>query len=193
MPRWEPDAPQRLAQAAIELFAERGYAETSVIDIAQRAGLTKSTFFRHFASKREVLFGEDLMSQVLTDTIAGADAGLPHLEVIARVVRSLAERVFLPDSRAVAARRHAVIDLHPDLREREAMKSSHLVEVASEGFALRGESEVGAHLAAQVCVVVIAEAYRRWAQGTGDDEVVEDFAVVGERVLADVRVAVRAL
>ena len=77
MARWEPNASQRLARAALDLFAERGYENTTVIDIAQRAGLGKTTFFRHFQDKREVLFS----GSVLDELLARADsrrAGLRH-------------------------------------------------------------------------------------------------------------------
>ncbi|MFX8075170.1 TetR family transcriptional regulator, partial [Acinetobacter baumannii] len=56
MGRWEPGARERLARAALDLYVERGFDETSVGDIAARAGVTERTFFRHFADKREVLF-----------------------------------------------------------------------------------------------------------------------------------------
>ena len=56
MSRWKPDAAGRLIKAAITLFAEQGYEETTVAEIAERAGLTKRTFFRYFSDKREVLF-----------------------------------------------------------------------------------------------------------------------------------------
>jgi AcrR family transcriptional regulator len=55
MPRWEPDARERLAVAAPQLFSEQGYDETTVAVIADRAGLAKSTFPRHFPDKRDVL------------------------------------------------------------------------------------------------------------------------------------------
>ena len=71
MARWEPNASQRLAEAALELFAERGYENTTVLDIAKRAGLAKSTFFRHFQDKREVLFGEEVLTEHLVTAIAG--------------------------------------------------------------------------------------------------------------------------
>lgn len=74
MARWEPHAPQRLAEAALELFAERGYDDTTVLDIAQRAGLAKSTFFRHFQNKRDVLFGEDALTEQLVTAISEAPA-----------------------------------------------------------------------------------------------------------------------
>ena len=56
MGRWEPDARGRLVKAAMELYGERGFEQTTVAEIAERAGLTERTFFRHFADKREVLF-----------------------------------------------------------------------------------------------------------------------------------------
>ena len=56
MARWEPDARGRLEKAALDVFRERGYAHTTVGDIAERAGLTERTFFRYFTDKREVLF-----------------------------------------------------------------------------------------------------------------------------------------
>src|SRR5690348_17526879 len=74
MVRWQPNPSERLAQAALELFAERGYENTTVIDIARRAGLTKSTFFRHFQDKREVLFGDGTMTGWIVEAIAAAPA-----------------------------------------------------------------------------------------------------------------------
>ncbi|MBS2080443.1 helix-turn-helix domain-containing protein, partial [Mycobacterium tuberculosis] len=65
MARWEPDARERLVAAALDLFNERGYDETTVTQIAERAGLTKSTFFRHFPDKRDVLAaGQDAIAQL---------------------------------------------------------------------------------------------------------------------------------
>ena len=74
MARWQPDAHKRLALAALDLFAEHGYENTTVIEIAERAGLTKSTFFRHFPDKREVLSGGDTMPRLLAEGIAAAPA-----------------------------------------------------------------------------------------------------------------------
>ena len=68
MGRWEPDARGRLGQAAMELYAERGYEQTTVAEIAERAGLTARTFFRYFADKREVLFaGSEALGEQLVD------------------------------------------------------------------------------------------------------------------------------
>src|SRR5580693_9626125 len=73
MGRWEPNTRERLERAALTLFVEHGYDATTVAGIADRAGLTKSTFFRHFADKREVLFGgQDLLAGMFSDAIAAA-------------------------------------------------------------------------------------------------------------------------
>ena len=84
MSRWEPDARGRLEQAAAELFAERGFDQTTVADIAVRAGLTERTFFRHFADKREVLFsGQDVFQEQFVTAVAGAPATATPLEAVA--------------------------------------------------------------------------------------------------------------
>src|SRR4051812_50117723 len=87
MARWEPDSRDRLRQAALELYGERGFENTTVAEIAKRAGLTERTFFRHFADKREVLFaGSEALEELLVRTVAGApaagappDAGPPRV------------------------------------------------------------------------------------------------------------------
>src|SRR5580704_17920347 len=75
MSRWEPNAAGRLAQAALELYIERGFEQTTVAEIAARAGLTERTFFRHFADKREVLFAR---SHMLQELVVAAVAGAPY-------------------------------------------------------------------------------------------------------------------
>src|ERR1700686_2445249 len=74
MARWEPNARGRLEQAAMELYGARGFDQTTVAEIAARAGLTERTFFRHYADKREVLFGG---SEALADLLVAAVAGAP--------------------------------------------------------------------------------------------------------------------
>src|ERR1700690_765502 len=75
MGRWEPDSRGRLQEAALDLYSERGFDQTTAAQIAARAGLTERTFFRHFADKREVLFGGSALLQ--ERTVAGA-AGAPQ-------------------------------------------------------------------------------------------------------------------
>ena len=76
MVRWEPGARERLVLAAVDLFTEQGYDDTTVAQIAERAGVTRSTFFRHFSDKRELLVaGQETLSQLLAEGIADAPAG----------------------------------------------------------------------------------------------------------------------
>ena len=75
MGRWEPGARGRLARVALELYAERGFEQTTVEDIAERAGVTERTFFRHFADKREVLFDGSAVLQQLGGDVGAAPAG----------------------------------------------------------------------------------------------------------------------
>ncbi len=84
MSRWEPNARGRLEQAALELYVERGFEQTTVAEIAERAGLTERTFFRHFADKREVLFaGAGTLRELLVSAVAGAPASAAPIEAVA--------------------------------------------------------------------------------------------------------------
>src|SRR5271170_2762589 len=74
MGRWQPDSEGRLQEAALDLYSERGFDQTTAAQIAARAGLTERTFFRHFADKREVLFGG---SALLQERIVAGVAGAP--------------------------------------------------------------------------------------------------------------------
>src|SRR3954447_10306627 len=109
MPRWEPDARARLVVAALHLFSEQGYDETTVAQIAERAGLTKSTFFRHFPDKRELLVaGQEALSRLLADGIVEAPAGASPLEAVAGGLRHAASMMG-PINRALGPRLKAAV------------------------------------------------------------------------------------
>src|ERR1039457_2889420 len=122
MARWQPNASERLMLAAVDLFEEQGYEKTTVIEIAERAGLTKSTFFRHFPDKREVLFGGDTMTARVIEGISAAPAAATPLEAVANALDAVGREAFTPARREFIARRRAVIAANPELREREALK-----------------------------------------------------------------------
>src|SRR5271163_940416 len=89
MTRWEPNARGRLVQAAMELYSERGFEQTTVAEIAERAGLTERTFFRHFADKREVLFaGADALRELLVSTVAGAPESAAPIDAVATALEA---------------------------------------------------------------------------------------------------------
>src|SRR3954468_12537590 len=107
--RWQPETTQRLVVAAVDLFTERGYDATTVAQIAQRAGVTKSTFFRHFADKRELLVaGQETLSTLLAEGIAGAPAGAAPLEAVAAGLER-ASSAMGPVSRELAPRLKAAV------------------------------------------------------------------------------------
>src|SRR5271156_3758669 len=84
MGRWEPDARGRLMKAAFELYGERGFDNTTVAEIAARAGLTERTFFRYFADKREVLFsGAGLLQELLVNSVANAPVYAAPIDAVA--------------------------------------------------------------------------------------------------------------
>lgn len=169
MSRWEPNAQGRLEQAALELFAERGYDQTTVQDIAVRAGLTKRTFFRHFTDKREVLFGGgDAFQQRFVDGLAATPPAAGPLEAIASTLQAVAAS--LQDRREPGRRRHAVISAHPELQERELVKLAAVAAALAAGLRDRGVPEPAATVTAETAVVVFRTAFERWVTTTGDED-----------------------
>ncbi|MFI0773421.1 helix-turn-helix domain-containing protein [Streptomyces sp. NPDC021212] len=185
MARWEPNASQRLADAALELFAERGYENTTVLDIAKRAGLAKSTFFRHFQDKRAVLFGEDALTGRLVTAIAAAPAEAAPLEAVACGLDALGRDVFTPARRAFTARRRAVIDAHPDLQEREALKGVSLTASMARAMAHRDLPDLVARATAELGSLALKIAYERWSDVGNTDE----FSAIARQALSEVRAA----
>jgi AcrR family transcriptional regulator len=164
MGRWEPNAQGRLAEAALELFAEHGYEQTTVADIAERAGLTKRTFFRYYADKREVLFGAGTEFQ---DLIVGAATAAPPeaapLDTVAAGLRAGGE--LLEGRRDFARRRAAVIAANPELQERELIKLASVAKALAQVLRDRGVHEPEASLTAEAGVAAFRIAFERWAQG----------------------------
>jgi AcrR family transcriptional regulator len=164
MGRWEPNARERLERAALTLFTERGYDATTVAEIADRAGLTKSTFFRHFADKREVLFGgQDLLAQLFRDAIAAAPASVSVAGCLAAALESAAA-AFTPDRHDLAPQRRAVVAANSELQERELLKRARFSSVIADALRARGTDHATASLAAEVCVLAFSTAYARWAE-----------------------------
>ncbi|NIZ92834.1 TetR/AcrR family transcriptional regulator [Kineococcus rubinsiae] len=164
MVRWEPGAAERLHRAALDLFVEQGFAETTVPQITARAGLTTRTFFRHFADKREVLFaGEDELPAVVARVFAEAAPGLSPLDV---VVEGLADVVAprFDGLHGYLTTRQRIVESDEGLRERELRKLSVLREAALRGFRDRGLAEVEAVLAAHVSVTLFDVSLSRWLE-----------------------------
>jgi AcrR family transcriptional regulator len=161
MGRWEPNASGRLREAALDLYVERGYEQTTVAEIAARAGLTARTFFRHFADKREVLFdGASLLQERLVGALEGAPASATPVEAVAAALDAAAE--VLGERREHSRRRQLVIAANAELQERELIKMATLSAVVADGLRRRGVADPTARLAAEAGIAVFRVAFERW-------------------------------
>jgi AcrR family transcriptional regulator len=162
MGRWEPNARERLEQAALELYGERGFESTTVVEIAERAGLTERTFFRYFADKREVLFwGAGDLQEFLVSKVDEAAASLPPMPAMLAALQEAADVVF-EERRAYARRRQAIITANTGLQERELIKLATLGAALADVLRRRGVDDPAAGLAAEAAIAVFKIAFERW-------------------------------
>ncbi|NGN63682.1 TetR family transcriptional regulator [Streptomyces sp. A7024] len=162
MVRWAPNARGRLEQAALELFGERGYDATTVKEIAERAGLTERTFFRHFADKREVLFGGTTLQDGLVGTLAEIPEDTAPLAAVAATLEAAGE--LFDGRRDLVRQRQALIAAHPELQERELIKLATLGSALAAALRERGIAEPAASLAAEAGMAVFKVAFERWLE-----------------------------
>jgi AcrR family transcriptional regulator len=162
MARWEPNARERLVLAALDLFAEQGYDNTTVMQIAERAGLTKATFFRHFPDKREVLFaGQEVHSLLLADGAAAAPDSATPIEAVGAALDALTAS-FTAQQRDFGPRLLTVIAANSELQERATFKSAALAAALTTALGKRGVPELTASLAAELGVRAFHGAFERW-------------------------------
>ena len=186
MARWDPDAEGRLRAAALELFIERGYEQTTVADIAEHAGLTSRTFFRYFTDKREVLFnGSERLLQMMMNAANAAPADATAMEMVIAALDGTS--VFFADNREFACRRSSVVTAHSELRERELIKLAKLAEALRGALLRRGIPEPDANLAAEAGISMFRIAFDLWVK-EGErrklGEIIDDLALRLQRVVA---------
>lgn len=188
MPRWEVGAEARLTQAAYELYFQRGFENVTVAEIAARAGLTKRTFFRYFADKREVLFsGAPAFQDRVVDAIVNAPKGVAPIDA---VVAALATGgTGLTELGEGARGRQRLIDSSTELQEREMIKMAALTRAIGAALQLREVPESAASLTAQAGVAVFQTAFERWTGLEGS----VDFSPLVYGALDELRAAVRPL
>jgi AcrR family transcriptional regulator len=163
MPRWEPGSTQRMQAAALDLFAEQGFDRTTVTEIAARAGVTRRTFFRQFADKREVLFSTSVTNPpetALVEALAHTDGDLAPLQMIMSAIAGYDWDALAP--RPFQLRRNAVIQANPELAERDLIKHEAVARSIAEALHRRGVDAGVARLAADVGIAVFRTAYDRW-------------------------------
>jgi AcrR family transcriptional regulator len=169
MVRWEPDSRGRLEEAALALYGERGFDNTTVAEIAARAGLTERTFFRHFADKREVLFwGSGNLQALMVEAVASAPASASPLDAVAAAIE--AAGVLLQERRDYARQRQAIIADSPELRERELIKLASLASALADALRRRRVEEPAASLTAEVAIAVFKIAFARWVEETNQKD-----------------------
>ena len=170
MPRWEPGARERLVAAAVDLYSEQGYDDTTVAQIAERAGVTKSTFFRHFADKRELLTaGQESLSRLLAEGIAEAPAGASPLDAVGLGL-ARASAWMGPTNREYGPRLKAAIAASAELQERDALKNVGMAAAMTVALRERGVPEATAHLAAELGVLAFKRGYAAWTEADEDRE-----------------------
>ncbi|MFJ3379283.1 TetR/AcrR family transcriptional regulator [Curtobacterium sp. NPDC090217] len=170
MARWEPGARERLVLAAVDLFSEQGYDETTVTQIAERAGVTKSTFFRHFPDKRELLVaGQETLSRLLASGIAEAPVDATPLDAVAAGLQRASDEMG-PMNRELGPRLKAAVAASAELQERDALKSVGMAAAMTEALVARGVGAAPARLASEMGVLAFKQGFDRWSGGDRSDD-----------------------
>ena len=181
--RWAPDARERLETAALDLFVENGYEETTVSQIADRAGLNRATFFRHFADKREVLFGgEDKLAGLFVDGIRAASPDATLIECL-QAALAAADVAMTPRQRARAGQRVRVLAASIEVQERGLLKHARIAGSIGAALRARGADDLAARLGAEVGLLAFTIALERWMKASDD----QPFSLHAEAALSDVR------
>jgi AcrR family transcriptional regulator len=145
----------------MELYVERGFEQTTVAEIAKRAGLTERTFFRHFADKREVLFwGSATLQENLVNAVASTPDSAAPIDAIATAIEVAG--VLLQERRDGARQRQTIIAANPELQERELIKLASLASALADALRQRGVSEPAASLTAEAGIAVFKIAFGIW-------------------------------
>jgi AcrR family transcriptional regulator len=181
MARWAPDARGRLERAALELFEEQGYAATSAAQIAERAGLTTRTLYRHFADKQDVLFPTAALAEHASRLMREADGADP-VAMVGQQLMAVADALF--EGRRDHVRRvRDVAATDERLRERDQAKRVALAAGVRSGLADRGVDPISAALLGDLAVSVLYTAMDCWLDDEADDGGIRPLSVHVSRVL----------
>ena len=191
MPRWEPGARERIVLAAVDLFTEQVYDATTVAQIAERAGITKSTFFRYFPDKRELLAaGQETLSRLLAEGIAEAPEGASPLEAVAAGLERASSEMGRMN-RDLGPRLKAAVAASAELQERNALKNVGLAAAMTDALLARGVPDPTARLAGELGVLAFKRGYAAWSEG--DRDTTDDLAPYTLTALDELRAASASL
>jgi AcrR family transcriptional regulator len=165
----------------MQLYVERGFEQTTVAEIANRAGLTARTFFRYFADKREVLFAgsADLQEHLVQALEKAPDSASPMQAVSAALDAAAA---MLGQRREHSRQRQSIINVNPELRERELIKLASVAAALADGLRRRGVPEPDASLAAETGIVVLRVAFERWVSEPDGEELSQTMRAALDRL-----------
>jgi AcrR family transcriptional regulator len=183
--RWDPGTEQRLTQAALDLFGAHGYDDVTITQIAERAGITRRSYFRYFPDKREVLFARsEQLPPAVADAVLAVDEHADPLSAALRAITEIGTMLVTRTERA--AERHAIISASPELRERDRTKVAAIAAAIEDALRHRGSTPAEAKVVAQIAAVVFENAYLRWI----DAGELESFAACMRDVAATIHDAV---
>ena len=163
MPRWEPSAEDRLRESALALFQQRGYDNVTVTDITDHAGLTRRTFSRYFADKRDVLFaGSERLPAIIAKAVRGAEPRLGPAEAL--IAGLAATGAILAENVPRSPDRRRIVATSAELQERERTKFADVAEALAGALRERGATDTAARLLADVGIAVYRTAFARWTE-----------------------------
>jgi AcrR family transcriptional regulator len=170
---------ETLAEAACELFLERGYESTSIADITQRAGVSRSSFFNYFASKSDVIWAEfDARLAEAAVTLGALSAGAEAAQV--RGVLHAVVQDFAPDPLALALRNRAAMGLDEELVRETGMRHARLSSAISDAARAGGVGEIRSDILGAAFAAALMSSLRVWAEhgaGSRTPEAVLDEAL----------------
>jgi len=175
-PMTKPLPRERLAEAAFALFDERGYEQTTVDDITERAGLGRTTFFRHYRSKEDVIFPDhERLLEQMGERLRTSSHGTA-LVAVAEAVRLVLLHYI--DEGDLARRRYTLTSTVPALRDREIATVARYQRLIREFIAdWIGDTAEPAPLRAELMAAAAVAAHnhvlRRWLRGESPDPVRE--------------------
>lgn len=146
--------------AAVELFTEKGFDETTVEDIVEAAGTSRRTFFRHFESKRDLIaqpvvsYGDSLTAAIEASPAAATPAALLRGVVLDVARRTVAD----PRMRKVMA----ISAKYPAAREAQQSRIAEVHDRLAAAFARRCKDDLRSHVLAALTLSSLSLTYRVW-------------------------------